>query len=182
MRKTLIALIGTIVLVATACGGGESVSENLAERLIEDQLEDEGGGDVDINFDDDGDGSFSIDVEGEDGGSFSFGGGDIPDELTIPIPTGGNVLTTMVTDGDVLVTLTYPTSEFDSVVAFYQDWTDGESEEFQKSTSTFNSADDVTIRTAAFFSSDSSTTINVTDCPSSEDDTYNVCLSVVQSP
>jgi len=180
MRKAVIALIGAIVFVVAACGGGESVGEKVAEKILEESLENEGVGNVDIDIDEDGDGSVSIDVEGEDGGSISFGGGDIPDELTVPVPSGGDVMTSFVSGGDVIVTLTYPSSEFDSLVDFYEDWTNGESDEFQTSKSTFESAEGVTIRTTIFLSSDSDTAINLTDCPI--EDRYDVCVSISESP
>lgn len=52
-----IGLAVVVVVVATACGGDE-----LAERIIEDRIEAESGGDLDVDLDSDG-GSFSIETE-----------------------------------------------------------------------------------------------------------------------
>jgi hypothetical protein len=79
--------VATIALTALGCG---AVAEQATERMLENAIESEGGGKVDI--DRDGDGSFT--VESEDG-TFAFGtSGGVPalisDNLDVP-------------DGDVLV-------------------------------------------------------------------------------
>lgn len=102
MRRTTAAL--TLALVAStglaACGGGDKISEQIAEKAIESQ----GGGDVDLDIGDDGsvkvetsDGTFSADedgnitIESEDGTQTidSDIGGELPDDFPdLPLPDG----------------------------------------------------------------------------------------------
>ena len=71
MRKTLVLLGAGIALIGAACGG-----DTIAEKILENEI----GGDVDINIDGDGD-TPEINIE-TDEGSISIGGGSVPDELT----------------------------------------------------------------------------------------------------
>jgi hypothetical protein len=106
-----LAVVG-LVLIGTGCSG-----EKLAEKIAENRIEAEGGGDVDIDFDDgdvsiktdddgnvsilgsgqDGDGNIRIDsengetvVEGDDGTAVFSQSGDLPDAspLRSRYPTG----------------------------------------------------------------------------------------------
>lgn len=103
---TTTALAGA-ALVFAACGGGDSISENLAEEAIEQA----GGGDVDIDSDggsvniDTDEGSMSVDEDGNveietEDGSFSSSG-DIPEGFPdeVPLPDGLDVGSGAVTDG-----------------------------------------------------------------------------------
>ncbi len=94
MGRRGIVLIGFAV-VATSCGG-----EDLAERIAENRIEAEGGGDVDIDFDGGDfsvkteDGEFSIKTD-EDGNVSIQGGGENGDGLfTIDSENGETVVET----------------------------------------------------------------------------------------
>ncbi len=180
MRKTLIVLCAAVALVVAACGGGDEVVEEILERQLEDALEDEGGGNVDINLGDGDD--FEISFEGDDGESVTIGGGEVPESMDIDIPNGGDVLNTFESGDDVSVTLTWPSSQFDSLVSFYQDWVDGQGGEWNKTTSSSQS-DDGTIRTTTWWNyEDGSTNITVFDCYSmSGDGLDSVCVTLVRS-
>ena len=166
--------LAALALVATACG---AVSENLAEEIIEQGFEGEGNANVDLDLED---GTVNIDVEGPEGQSISIGGGEVPDEITVPIPDGGDVTTSYVGSNDAAVALFYPQSEFDALVAYYEDWVASQSEEFDKNTSTFSS-DDGTIRNVTWYSAERSTNISVGDCYSLEGGLDNVCLNITMT-
>jgi hypothetical protein len=174
MRKTLVCLSVIVTLVGAACGG-DTISENLAENLLENEL----GGDVDINIDGDGDDP-QINIE-TDEGSISIGGGSIPDELTVAVPSGGNVTTSFVTDGEVAVVLQWPLSEFDSLVSFYDDWTGQQPTDFAKNELTFTNADGVTVRNLNFYSSETEVTIGITECPTGDGDERATCVNILES-
>jgi len=174
MRKTVIGLSLVVGLVAAACGG-DTIGENLAENILENEL----GGDVDINIDEDGDNP-EINIETEDG-SFSFGGGEVPDELNVEVPSGGNVTASIVSDGEVVVSLQWPLSEFDSLVSFYEDWTSQQPTDFAKNELTFENADGVTVRNLNFYSSETDVTIGITECPTGNGDERAVCVNILQS-
>jgi hypothetical protein len=120
----------TVVLVAitgfalVACSGGD-----VAEQILESQ---EGVGDVEIN---ENNGSVQIEVEDEDGNTAVIGGGEVPADFPIPVPDGGSVAAVFTQGSDATVTLTYPASEYDSLVATYQDFVDGTGGEVNKVTS-----------------------------------------------
>lgn len=93
-----------IALVASACS---SAAEKISEAAIENALESDGGGNVDVELGDDG--QVSISVEGEDGASFEVGQDiDLPEGLTIPIPDGGSAVQSGSDGSYVFVALTYP--------------------------------------------------------------------------
>lgn len=127
MRRALVLMV--LVALVAACGNTtETVVENIAEQAAERSLESETGGDVDIDIDENS-GQGSITIESEEGDtSIQFGGGEIPDELSIPVMDGGEVLTSSVMSGDdafVFATVQYPESMLDDLVAFYRDFFDG---------------------------------------------------------
>ncbi len=173
MRKTLMILGIAVVLVATACGG-DTIGENIAEEILENEL----GGEVDIDIDGDGsDAEINIQT---DEGSISFGGGEVPDELTVPLPNGGDITTSFVMNDSVAVTASWPLSEYDALVAFYDDWTGQQPTDFEKSESTFT-ANDETIRSTTWFSNETDTTIQITNCPLAEDGGRLACLTISES-
>ena len=122
MRRGSVLVV--IALLAAACG---NVAENVVERVAENAMESEGGGDVDVDLDDDG-GSVRIQTdEGEisiDAGS----GGEVPDGFEMPVPDGGEVVGTMsfsAADGSrTSVTLEYPPSALDDLVETYEEYFD----------------------------------------------------------
>jgi hypothetical protein len=113
----LVLMVGVCV-IAAGCG---RITEQLTEEAVERGIESEAGGDVELDLDAE-DGSLSFE---SDEGSLSFEtGGDIPEELTIPLPDGYSVLGSSVlgSDGEsvVTVTLEYHASDRDAVVEFYE--------------------------------------------------------------
>jgi hypothetical protein len=174
MRK-LALILAALSLAAAACGG--SISENVAEEIIERGIEAEGGGDVDIDLD-----SGQVSIEGPEGESISIGGGEVPDEITVPIPDGGSVISTFVSSGDASVGLSYPRSEFEALVAFYDDWVSGQSDEYSRNESSFTS-DDGTVRNVGWYSGgENQTNISVTDCYTADGDGLDgACLNIVES-
>lgn len=112
--RRIVVVLAALTLTLSACSGGD-----IAEEILEGQ---EGVGDVEI---DENNGSLVIEVEDEDGGgSAVIGGGEVPDGFPIPVPDGGTVVSTFTQDSDAIVTITYPASEYDSLVATYQDFVD----------------------------------------------------------
>jgi hypothetical protein len=177
MRWRWVLIATVLAIVAAACG---SVAENVSERIVEQAIESQGDGDVNVEFNDDG--SVDLSVEGEDGNSISIGSNvPIPDELTIPVPDGGSA-TASGTDGSyVFVALTYPQDRYDELVAFYDAWTEGTGGEWARSQSTLDMGGD-TMRTAQW--SEGPTAITVTDCfsVSGEGDSLNAaCVTVNES-
>ena len=110
----------------------------MTEQLIEAGVE----GDVDVDVSGDGedmsinveseDGDFSIDVSGdgddatiemetEDGSIVVGSGAEVPDGLEIPVPDGGDVMSSIAAEDMVLVSLTYDLGRFDEIVEFYEE-------------------------------------------------------------
>lgn len=175
MRKTPTIWIALLVLVVAACGGGESLAENLTERAIENA----GGGNVDVEFDEDGE-DFEVNVE-TDEGSITIGGGEIPDALEVPVPEGGTVQSSMTLNDDISVSVSWPGSEYERLVGFYEEWTGSQAVEFEQNASTFES-DDGVMRNTSWYSGDRNTVISVGDCFSMESgELDDVCVSISQS-
>ncbi len=102
MKRLTIALLAVTLLAG--CGRVvEEVADQAAEQAIERGIESDSGGDVDIEF----------------------AGGDIPDELTMGLPDGYEVLSssTMTDDTVTFVSaiLEYPADDLEEVVAFFED-------------------------------------------------------------
>ena len=111
MKRTAIAITALFFVVA-ACSPGEG----LAEQILESQ---EGIDNVEINEDT---GEVKIEVEGEDGDSVVIGGGDIPDGFPIDVPGGGEVQAVLQSGTDATVSLMFDVTDFDTVIAFYENW------------------------------------------------------------
>jgi hypothetical protein len=117
-RRTIV-LLSAMTLALSACSG-EDIAGNIAEEVLENQ---EGVGDVEI---DENNGSIVIEVEDEDGGgSAVIGGGDVPDDFPIPVPDGGSVNFSSSNEQGTSLNITYPVSEYESLVATYQTFADG---------------------------------------------------------
>ncbi len=168
MRASVLLMV--VALVA-ACGNvAGNVAENAAERAIERGLEAEGGGNVDVDMDDDGG---TINIQTDDGNTnINFGGGELPEELTIPVPDGYTVLSSTATSGDqpfVAVSLAYPASELEDVVAFFDDYFgSGDGVTRQESNSdgsqnwTWASADYTAAVSVSFFEGDETVDVGIT--------------------
>ncbi len=116
MRLGFVIVI--LALVAVGCG---NAAENILEGAIENQLEEEGGGDVNVNLDDDG-GVVSIET---DEGSMSIGGTEIPDDFPLPLPDYEEVVGVVTQTGEFassMVTLTFDPDDFDDVAGLYGDF------------------------------------------------------------
>lgn len=90
-------------LVAVGCGG-----EGIAERIVENRIESEGGGDVDIDFDDGDfsvkteDGEFSIETDDDGNLTIEGAGGSDDESFTIQSDDGETVIKT--DDGSAVFT------------------------------------------------------------------------------
>ena len=159
-------------MLLSACG-------NVAETVVEQVAEQAGGGNVEIDIDDDGS---NVSIE-TDEGSMEIGSDlELPEDLAVEVPGGGSVTSVFDFDTDISVVVSYDIGEFDDLIDFYADLTANQSEEFQASTSEFDSADGISFRTAAWFG-ENGTTINLTSCrsaESTEDDPDAVCLTITQ--
>ena len=58
-------------------------------------------------------------IEGEDGDVMTFGTGDLPEGLLVPVADGGSVLQTFTSGDDVSAVLEYPSSMYDELVSLY---------------------------------------------------------------
>lgn len=159
-------------MLLSACG-------NVAETVAEQVAEQAGGGNVDLDIDDDG-GNVSIET---DEGSMQIGSDlELPEDLAVDVPGGGSVTSVFDFDTDISVVVSYDIGEFDDLIDFYADWTSNQSEDFQASTSEFDSADGISFRTAVWFGEEG-TSINLTSCrsaESTEDEPDAVCLTITQ--
>ncbi len=112
MKRCRFAVVLVLALLMGACSGG-----GIAENILEGQ---DGLDDVDIS---ENGGTVSLDFEGEDGetGSMTFGGGDLPDDLPMDLPTGGEVLAVVSMEGaGSQVSLLYSNDDYASVVSFFE--------------------------------------------------------------
>lgn len=110
-----------IVVVAVITVGCAKAAENIIEGAIENQLEEEGGGDVNIDLDEDG-GVVSIET---DEGSMSIGGTEIPDDFLLPLPDYDEVGSVISQTGDSAYTQVYVSfdpDDFAEVVVLYEDF------------------------------------------------------------
>ncbi len=189
-----------VVLVMAACGG-QSAEEELLEQIFENAGEDIGnvdintdGDDFSINIegeDEDGgnfsitgggdDEDFEVTIEGEDGDTLVFGGGNIPDDLQIPIPPGGDVLSSIESGADVSVTLTYPGSDFESIVSFYDSELNPDSDDVERFETSFSS-DDGQFESVAWSAADGGWHVNLSTCAISGGSGLDgACLSIFQT-
>lgn len=190
----ILALIAVLTLFAAGCG------DSAEERLVEEMIERSGGdvSDIDINsggddFDmtiegEDGetisvsgsgdDDDFTMVIEGEDGEVMTFGSGEIPEGLTVPIPDGGSVTSSLQAQGQMSVSLEYDQSRFDELVASYDSVMKGDDVDRFESTS---SAGDDTIRTVSWSANSGNTFVSVSDCYSmSSGEMDAACVTVYQ--
>ncbi|MGD2101872.1 MAG: hypothetical protein PVG83_06510 [Acidimicrobiia bacterium] len=115
-RLSLAALATVFLLLLAACSPGEELAEELAEQALEEQ----GGGDVEIDSD-----SGEVNIESDDG-SFTIGGGEIPTDWPVDVPSGGEVLAVGEDqDGGGTLSMEFVGADYDDMVAFYDSWVDG---------------------------------------------------------
>jgi len=162
--KKLVLVVSVLALAVSAC---QAASEQLTEQILEQQ-----DGVSDVEFDADT-GQVSLET---DEGSISIGGGEVPSGFAVPFPDGYAVASVFDTDADAAVSVTYPSDRYDELVTFYDDWTSGQSGEWNRAANTFDSADGQTIRATSW--NGDGTQLGVTDCPSfTSDDEYQVCVT-----
>ncbi len=168
MKRTFIVILAVaLVVVASGCGNvAEKASEKAAEKIVEKSLEQQSGGDVDVDLSDEGG---SVKIQSEEG-TINIGGGEVPEGIGVPFPKGGNVSMSMETPDGATVMLQYPGADFDEIVAFYQDWADSSSEDFENVS--YSASD---LKSESWVSD--STSIQVQTCQTDEGD--GVCVTVV---
>ena len=130
-RLRLGFVIVVVALIAAGCG---KAAETVIENAIENQLEEEGGGDVNIDLDEDG-GVVSIET---DEGSMSIGGTEIPDDFRLPLPDYDEVVGVITQTGDFassMVTLSFDPDDFDDVAELYEDFFNEEGWELSRTDS-----------------------------------------------
>lgn len=168
MKRLATGLLAA-ALVLTAC---QAASETLTEKALE-QVEGVEGIDIDTD-------SGEIKVETDDGDTISIGGGEIPDDLSVPLPDGYEVTTVFTSDGESAVSVIYPSDRFDELSSFYDDWTQGQGGEWSNNANTVTTADGDTLRTETWYSEDA--TVSIADCQdftSSSDELDSVCVNVL---
>jgi hypothetical protein len=177
--KKMAVLIAVMALFVAACG---SASDKAAEQLAEELIEASGGGDVSVDVSGDGD-DVTIEMETEDG-SVSIGvGTELPDELEIPVPDGGDVMTSFVSDDGISVSLTYDGDRFDEIYGFYEDWTGSSGDDWERQTFNMES-DEGTLRNTMWVDGSNDAAINLSDCAAMgtvTDDDDAVCVIISQS-
>lgn len=168
MKRTATIIVAA-VLVVTAC---QSASEQLAEQVA-------GVNDVDIDTD-----TGQIRIE-TDEGSLSIGGGELPDGFPIPVPDGGDVMSVFTSGDQAAATVSYARDRYDELVRFYDEWTEGQSGDWNTGSSSFAQGGQ-TMRSSSWFGSDTGIDISiaVTDCfgLSGDSDEFDaVCVNLVTS-
>jgi len=174
------AIAAFALLMAACSSASDVVADNVTEQLIEAGVE----GDVDVDISGDGedmsinveseDGDFSIDVSGdgddatiemetEDGSIVVGSGAEVPDGLEIPVPDGGDVMSSITAEDMVLVSLTYDLGRFDEIVEFYESWTAGSGDEWESQSLSFDSGEG-TQRNMMWIGTDNGDAISVGDC------------------
>lgn len=125
-------------------------------------IEGEDGENINITGSGDDD-DFSFTIEGEDGETFSYGGGEIPEGMQLPIADGGKVGSVMTSNEDMMVQLYYPATAFDQLVSFYDSQLNADSDEISRFESSYGSDDD-TIRSVSWSPDSGEWDVSVSDC------------------
>ncbi len=124
----------------------------------------------------------TIEMETEDG-SVSIGvGTELPDELDIPVPDGGDVMSSITSGEGVSVTLIYDHGQFDQIIGFYEEWTSNSGDEWNTQIMSVD-AGEGTMRSTIFGSDSGVGVIIVGDCylPDSQNDEFDaVCVTINQ--
>lgn len=152
-------LIAVLALFVAACG---SASDTATEKFAEELIEASSDGNVDVDISGDGD-DLTISVETEDE-SISIGvGTQLPDGLGIPVPDGGDVMSSFVTDEGISASLSYDQDRFDEIFGFYEAWTGSSGDEWERQTFNMES-DEGTIRSTMWVQSSGEGAIHLSDC------------------
>jgi len=130
-KARLLIVLVVLALVAAGCA---KAAEKTIEGAIEKQLEEEGGGNANVDISED-DGSVSIET---DEGSMQIGGGDIPSDFPLPVPEGAEVVSVISTSGETAgsqVSMTFDPDDFDDVATLYDDFFNEQDWEVSRSNS-----------------------------------------------
>lgn len=127
-RRPVVGLLAALALVGiTACGGDDDDASQPADAAETDDQDGAENGDAgDAGGGDSGDSDSGTGDGADDGGAGDAGGGDFP----IPAPDG-LVLDALVDAGlnlDSQRQLFYENDDRDRIIAFYDDWIDGNGE------------------------------------------------------
>ena len=195
--RMVVAIAVFALLVGACSSASDDVADNVAEQMIEAGIE----GDVDVDVSGDGEdmsinidseeGGVSIDVSGDDEemtiemesdeGTVSIGvGTELPEELEIPVPDGGDVMTSFVADDGVSVALSFDQGRFDELTGFYDDWTSSSGDEWTSNSMSVDS-DEGTQRMEMWTDSGTGTMIMVADCADGSSSESNAaCVTINQ--
>ena len=165
--KRLVPVVLGFALILAAC---QSTSETIAEQLAE---EVEGVDNVEIDPD-----SGQVKIETDDG-SVTIGGGELPDDFPVPLPDGYQVTSVFSAEGSSAVSVAYPDGNFDEIVAFFDNWTSGQSAAWTKSTSSVSGGEG-TIDSANWIEDEGSSFISVSSFCIVPDDSIDPenCIAV----
>ena len=173
-RSIGIIILVVLALAVSACG---TLAEKATEQIVEQAIESGEGGEVDLDIDTDA-GTFSVETED---GSMQVGSGlDLPANLEIPVPTGGNVTSTQSGDGYAQALIAFPRERLEELVEFYEDWVDSQSGVFQTSNSQYSN-DGELFRKYNWFAYESGVSVGVSDCYSSSGEGIDACVSVLDN-
>jgi hypothetical protein len=122
----------------------------------------------------------TIEMESDEG-TVSIGvGTELPEELEIPVPDGGDVMTSFVADDGVSVALSFDQGRFDELTGFYDDWTSSSGDEWTSNSMSVDS-DEGTQRMEMWTESGSGTMIMVADCADGSSSESNAaCVTINQ--
>ncbi len=200
----LIATFAFALLISACSSASDVVAENLAEELIEAGAD--GNVDVDVSGDgeemtinlDTEDGNVSIDVSGDgddatiemesEDGTFTMGAGsEMPEGLTVPVPDGGEITTSVEMEDGVMVVLMFEKGRYEEIVAYYDDWTAGTGEKYEKQTMSVDTGGPDQ-RSTMWVGTESNSFVALGDCfdpqaeESSDEEFTAVCLNINQAP
>ncbi|KAA3635631.1 MAG: hypothetical protein DWP92_10670 [Armatimonadetes bacterium] len=115
----MVVLLAALAVVVAGCSSpSDTMAENLAESI-------DGVKDVDINSD-----TGEIKFETDDG-SINIGGGEVPSDLFVPLPSGYDVQAVIQTDDGTSVSVAYDQGRYDELVSYFEDWTNSDSPDWE---------------------------------------------------
>jgi len=125
MRRTTLMI--AMALLVAACGG-PSVSDEVAEKVAENLIEDATGGQVDIETSEEGEIRFT--VEDDEGAAVQVGAGSLPDDFPFPLPDEYTVGMNVRKDGsagtEFLAVIQVPGEDIDAMAEMYASWLDSQ--------------------------------------------------------
>jgi len=163
-RAMIVGLALLLVVPLTGCAkAAEKVSEKVAEKAIENAS----GGNANVDLSNNG-GTVKVQT---DQGSATYGGGEIPDSIDVPFPSGGTVMVSTEASTGASVMVQYDGGNFDDIVATFQNWVDNSSDQYEPV-----SVDAGGVRTQSW--SSETTTIGVQTCGSDSGSMDSICVYV----